>query len=370
MAQINHTIITGQSLAVFNVGASLAGTQTRPTEITYFFGGTRFALEKANNWPERSFADQAAPTGYYLNVRTGAQSGADYTTIKKGTATYTGNINNLDVGYDTAVGEGHTVVVRSIHFIHGEADRNTPRATYAGYLAEWISDYNTDCKAITGQATDAVGIANQTSQYADSQSGYGQLDAHRAGDIVLLGPIYQLDQDGALHLSEAESFKLGELHARAYRAVVVDGGTWEPVHPGRIDLIGNELIVRFHVPVEPLVFDTDLMVARTNYGFSYTDDTSSAAVSSVAITGDNEVTVTLDATPTGANGRLKYGATAYGGNLRDSSTDTSVLDDAALPNWCCAFDDPIDYDDGTFAAPEVPTPSSSIGAARRRRRNR
>ena len=46
MAVIHHTIVTGQSLATYNQGTSLSGTQTRPTEITYFSGGTRLALEK------------------------------------------------------------------------------------------------------------------------------------------------------------------------------------------------------------------------------------------------------------------------------------------------------------------------------------
>jgi hypothetical protein len=104
------------------------------------------------------------------------------------------------------------------------------------------------------------------------------------------------------------------------------------------------------------------MVARTNSGFSYTDDSTSASVSAVAVTGTDEVTVYLTATPTGANQRIKYGAASYGGNLRDSATDVSALDAASLPNWCCAFDDPIGYDDAT-----LPSPSPTTAARKRRR---
>jgi len=356
MAVINHTIITGQSLAVFNNGASLAGPQTRPTEITYFSGGVRLPLEKAN-----TLADTAAPPGYLFNVRTGAQSGASYTAIKKGTTAYTNNINNLTAGVSTASGAGDSVVARAVHFIHGEADRLEARATYAAWLAEWVADYNADCKAATGQTANLIGLCNQTSQYADSGSGYGQLDAHRAGVAVMVGPIYQLDQDGSLHLSESESYKLGELHGRVHRRVVIDGLPWQPVHPRRIVRTGNRVVIRFHVPAPPLTFDTTLMVARTNSGFSYTDDSSSASVSAVAVTGTDEVTVYLTATPTGANQRIKYGAASYGGNLRDSASDVSALDAQSLPNWCCAFDDPIGYDDAT-----LPAAATAVGRRRRR----
>lgn len=348
MSVINHVIITGQSLAVQPNGASLSGTQTRPTEITYLSGGTRLPLERANQWPERSFADTAAPVGQLFNVRTGAVSGQPYTGLKKGTSTYTGNINNLSAGITPAASQGHSFVVRALLIMHGEADSvfGTSRSTYESYLNEWRNDYNTDVKTVTGQSSDIVAIAHQVSTKPLCAPAYAVLDAHRDranSKVYAAGPIYQLQLDGAVHPDAANTFKMGELHARVYRSVVVDDTDWNPVAPTSVVRNGTVITVAFTVPSPPLVFDTTLFHARTNYGFGYSDDDSSAQISSIAIAGPTSITITLDQEPTGGNERLFYGppASTFGGNLRDSESAVSTLDGGPMYNWCCYFDDPV-----------------------------
>lgn len=361
---INHTIITGQSLAVFNNGTSLSGTQTRPTEITYFSGsaGTRFALEKTNQWPERSFADSAAPVDTDFNVRTGAMSGAAYVNLKKGTGTYAGNTNNLAAGVNGASGataNGDIVIVRALGVIHGEADSSfgTTRATYYANLIEWLADYTTDCQAITGQTEPLVMIANQVSFYQGTNPAWALLDAHRAVEhINCLGPIYHLPTAGGPpHLSNEGSLRLGEYMGKVYEVVVTNVERWNPVAPTSIVRDGATITVDFTVPHPPLVFDTTTLTARVNKGFTYSDDESSATITDVAITGDATVEITLSAVPTGANPKLRYGppASTFGGNLRDSDPEVSSYDGFPLRNWCCYFSDPVTTADD-------PPPSSGL----------
>ena len=283
-------------------------------------------------------------------------SGQPYSGLKKGTAVYNGNLANLAAGVSTAAGAGHTVEVVALLVMHGEADATfgTTRSQYLAHLIEWLADYTADCKAATGQAAGLVGIAHQTSVKDPCPPAHAVLDAHRA-DIgwICVGPIYQHQTSGSVHPDAAGTFHFAELHARVYRAVTTGDG-WDPVAPIAITRTGASITVTFSVPAPPLVIDTTLFPARTHYGFAYVDDEDSASIATVGVTGPDEVTITLDGTPTGTGERLIYGppATAYGGNLRDSETAVSTYDGAPLHNWCCYFDDPIDAD----LTPEVPTP--------------
>lgn len=360
-----HTILTGQSLAGDSTDStSLSGAQSRPTEVTYFDAstGVRLPLEKANQWPERTLADNAAPAGQRFNINTSKLGGQTYTNLKKGTATYAASITALTAGKNKATTDGDTVVVRALHVIHGEANAGTARAVYEGYLTEWLADYDADAKTITGQARDLVGISCQTRPGLEHQSNLGHLDAHRNHPSWwLVGPKHHLPARDAEHLTNVGYYKLGEYHAKVHRKVAIDGLAWEPVHPYSITREGATVVARFLAPALPLAWDTAAVAAKTNYGFTYTDDTSSAAISSVTLTGADEVTITLTATPSGANPRLTYNV----GNLRDSDPATSGYDAAPLHNWAVSFNDPIPFTYTPKAAPTSPATrrrSASVGA--------
>jgi hypothetical protein len=125
-----------------------------------------------------------------------------------------------------------------------------------------------------------------------------------------------------------------------------------------VSIAANVITVNFNVPVAPLQFDTDRVLAKANYGFEYFDSTNSASIISVAI-GSNgtSVIITLNNTPTGLNKKIAYAYTgtlfsgggryktgAPRGNLRDSDT-TPALYTTGLPsnfgtelyNWCVHF---------------------------------
>ena len=98
--------------------------------------------------------------------------------------------------------------------------------------------------------------------------------------------------------------------------------------------VGTTLRFKFLVPKAPLVLETTLLRAVTQYGFTAIDDTGAIALTNGTVVGGTDVQFTL-ARPVEANARgrlgldnLGTGMTLTGGashNLRDSTTDTVLV---------------------------------------------
>jgi hypothetical protein len=136
------------------------------------------------------------------------------------------------------------------------------------------------------------------------------------------------------------------------KQVLIDGTAWKPLSPTSVSRTDNVITATFHVPVPPLQFDTTLVLPKANQGFEYFDNSAvPPTITNVQIVG-NTVRITLSATPTGANKRLRYaytgtvghvGANQSGsprGNLRDSDATPSLYGNP-LYNWAVTFDKPV-----------------------------
>jgi hypothetical protein len=112
------------------------------------------------------------------------------------------------------------------------------------------------------------------------------------------------------------------------------------------------ITVKFLVPVPPLALDTTRVAMIGNYGFDFVDSGALATITNVALTGADEVTITLAATPSSGTKRLRYaqnqpipgcigpGIKSEGGargNLRDSDA-TPSRGGFDLFNWSATFD--------------------------------
>lgn len=266
-----------------------------------------------------------------------------------------------------AAARGASYVVRAVTAIHGETDHYYPGFPLAGTdgtpnkilnysdaLLEWQSDYETQVKARTGQTLPVPLFISQMSGWTDkpaSSIANLQLDAHQRapGKVVLVTPAYPLPfATDCLHFTSHSNRRLGEYFAKAYLRTVLQGKAWEPVRPTSVTRVGNVLTVKFAVPVPPLVLDTTLVTNPGNYGFRYTDSASTPAISSVAVTAPDTVTITLASTPTGSNKHLTYAQNAPSpacpgptqgprGNVRDSDTTPSLYG-YSLYNWSVHFD--------------------------------
>lgn len=311
-------------------------------------------------------------------------SGTAYSGLKKGTTPYAASIDHHTQAYSIAAGHGLAYTVRAVGVVHGETDDGNNSATYAADLAEWQADYDGDLKAVTGQSEDVVLFCSQNHSWTKPFGGkststvaQAMLAAHAAdpGRIVLCCPKYFLTHGDGLHLNTATYAWLGEYYAKAYKAVVVDGGSFSPLRPVSVTRSGSTITVVFNRG--GLVLDTTLVsdpsgsqasknhsgavVNVTNYkGFEFVDDKAggpSAVVTGLAVTTttltDDTLTVTLDTTPDGLdNPRLRYAFTGVAGsnggpttgprgNLRDSDASFASVYGNTLYNWCVTFDEAV-----------------------------
>jgi hypothetical protein len=366
---VNHVLATGQSLSTGANGVP-ALTRTQPLSNLMFATGVmagresllRFVplVEFGQETMSSSFANLASNPDHAILVSAHGVNGAPYWSIKRGTKAYGIGLAQMRAAREIARSKNESYVVRAVTNVHGESDHVISNKNYEQDLIAWQADVERDAKAISGQTEPVPMFETQTSSWTR----YGtttsiiptqQLAAHvdSNGKIVLVGPKYHLSysSDG-IHLTNEGYRHMGEDYAKAYRRVVLEGGTWEPVRPKSIVRANDVVTVTFFVPAPPLVLDTTLVTNPGDYGFEYVDDGApTPKIASVAVTAPDTVVITLAAPPTGANARLRYAYTgtlhAKGGpttgprgNLRDSDATASRVGEH-LYNWCVHFDEPV-----------------------------
>jgi hypothetical protein len=359
-------LVTGQSLARGTMGSPALTTtaQYDPPNYAMHASATRFITLVEDTGVETPASGIANNLSYQSPLRRwvvnwSAQGGAAYSTIKKGTSIYNANIDYATRYYAmrTMMG-GFTPRVMGVFVAHGEQDANLGKtlAEYQASLEEWQTDYDLDLKAITGQSETVKMFVSQMSSFHNYGGVTGpalaQLAAALANPtkIYLTGPKYQRTYADTAHLTAASYRADAALTAKVMHQVLVLGQPWLPLYPTAAVRTANVIDVTFHVPVGPLVFDTTAVLAKTNMGFEYTDDSSPPAISSVAILSATQVRITLASTPVGANPKVRYalsgtnganpGAQVSGsarGNLRDSDPWVS-RDNEPAPNWCVHFE--------------------------------
>jgi hypothetical protein len=375
---VNHVLGTGQSLSVGAAGVP-ALTKTQPYANLMFAPGpmpggellTRFVplAESGLETMSSSFANLVAKMareevlvdeGHDVLVSAHGKAGIGYWGLKRGTKAYANGLAQVTAARDIARAHGQSYVVRAVTNVHGESDHVEKNLRYEQDLIAWQSDYERDVRAITGQTEPVPMFETQMSSWtrygsATSHVPIAQLDAHihAPGKVILVGPKYHLaySNDG-IHLTNEGYRHMGEDYAKAYRRVVLEGGTWEPLRPREVRRSGATITIAFHVPSPPLVLDTTTVSNPGDYGFEYVDDSRSPPrIASVAVTGPDTVTITLSGEPTGEHRRIRYAFTgAKGahagprtgprGTLRDSDATVS-LSGNALYSFCVHFDEAV-----------------------------
>jgi len=194
----------------------------------------------------------------------------------------------------------------------------------------------------------------------------GQLMASESNPskIVLVTPKYMLDYNSTdgVHLTNDSYRRLGEYYGKVMKQVLIDKKIWKPFSVNNVTIDSNVITATFNVPNPPLQFDTSAVLAKANYGFEYSDDDTTATITSVSIVSPTTIQIKLNHTPTGTNPKLAYAytgtsgshagrniPTAPRGNLCDSDTTKAFYKDANTPvsmgnilkNWCVTFIKPI-----------------------------
>jgi len=259
---------------------------------------------------------------------------------------------------------GKTYGIGAIVMTHGESDATNN--TYGSDLYQFLTDYNTDLPAITGQTTKIpMLVSQQNSVPADTGTvSVSALLVQKAGvehpgEIVCTGPKYQYSYatDSAhVHLAAQEYEKVGEKTAQVYFERVVMGHDWQPLQPTSAEINGSVIMVHFHVPVPPLTWDavlppphgTTIPEWANGRGFELSAAGVRKTITSVEIIDGDTVKITSGNDLSGLQVVVGYAATAEGGtppaaqparwgHLRDSDTFMGTVTNSVQPNYCVAF---------------------------------
>jgi hypothetical protein len=367
----NHILLSGQSLSIGYGGTPVLST-TQPYSNKTLAGSTQLGttftplVESNRETVASAMANNITSLSggtYQSAVTVHGVGNTAYSGLKKGTTPYANGMTQVTNVFNAAASElSKTDRVVGVAIIHGEADHQqfTTAAEYESYLVEWQHDYETDSKAITGQVDIVPLFTDQMASFtgynaATSVIPGAQLAAaeNNPGKIVLVGPKYFLNYSDYAHLNNTSYRWLGGYYGKVMKKVLIDKEAWRPLTPDSVLRSGKIIYAKFHVPAGQLALDTTLVSPRTNYGFEYSDSTSSATISSVEILNTDTVKITLSNVPTGYSQKLGYahtgtagslpGAQVAGsaaGNLRDTDTATSLAGDT-LYNWAVNFENPI-----------------------------
>lgn len=314
----------------------------------------------------------------------GAVSGQHISQFLKPSGPLYGRTQDGITKVNAAAGAGN-VAVCGAGWMQGEYDYNVGeggtnrKSTYKASLNKLFDDWKTDILAITGQPYDFAKFVYQTgAQYTvdiDQDGnpglaiGMAQLEVSlERPDSFMVGPTYQTTDKGG-HLDSNGSRWYGNLLAKVYHRVVHLGQDWEPLRPTRIEQFGKYIIMDFHVPEPPLVFDRPYSgtsaVDIANYGFKVTDALGEIIIDRVQIIGKTQVKLTLRASGSGQV-NVWYAHQSVGGQgmLRDSDTfeardkyeylaGSGMYAGANIPalvgkpyplqNWCVAFFYPVGF---------------------------
>ena len=242
---------------------------------------------------------------------------------------------------------------------HGQFEQSSgrSRANYALDLQDWVTQVHEHQRRnyhplaptkmlmgqpANGQPTNGFPIAAAV------------LDAYLVHpDLVSANPQYIYQHSDGIHMralgNRAEGELCGRIARRLIRPQLGDMPWAGPTYPISAVRTGATIVVMVNVSDGVLVLDTTNVAAATNSGVIYSDDSSSASVSSVAITGDKQITVTLNTTPTGTNPRLRFGCTQTNTqdtgptagmrtNFRNSIGEVGVLTGVTHYDWMAICD--------------------------------
>ncbi len=274
-----------------------------------------------------------------------AQDGARYTDICKGTTAYSHHMAQVAAGLARATELGLTYRVLCVVAVHEQDEAFNAGVAYRAALATWQSDYDTDCKALTGQAEDipmihamqgVAGAMQYNSADLDGSSAIALFQAHfdQPAKVVIATPETYFDFLVSPHFSAGSHVWMGEQMAKVIKRVCFDEETFSPIYPSAALVAGSDIIVDFVVPVPPIRLDYAYNAYVPSAGFQYKSSDGIRYPTSVEVTGASQLTLHFSSSLTGTSKRLSYAIDNLlpkierGSNVADSDAETPI----AAPN--------------------------------------
>jgi hypothetical protein len=335
---------------------SLTYSSPLATGATVYPYGTSGNLYIGTNWKFEVYGTSDPRFHGVVNVSGSSGLTFQYTPLFTPGASATGGYLR-GLAYPTSLRQIETVqsILRGAPYrigailnIHGEGDRNN--SDYDIQLRGWADDYDTDAKAMTGQATDVLMYNSQVSSFVvDQPSNLLLLDEHIAGNKnVLICPKYFLDHsllDG-VHMTPLSLERLGEYYGRAYYQKSILGQTYDPLYmlSAVHSASTNNTIARFN---KIITKDTVNVSEHTNLGFTATDASGNVPITDIWFNPavDDKVGILFDRAVSGTL-VLNYAAVGTGGhggpltgprgNIRAYETpEIGPLTGYPMYDWAC-----------------------------------
>lgn len=282
---------------------------------------------------------------YILAGANNAIGATSITLLDKPSTAYSACVSQVQAAFNIATAQGKTMCAPAMFWTQGESDGTLAAGEYKTLLKQLVADYNADVKAITGQTQPVHLISWQVGSSARNTA-LDTLELSQEHSLVHVAcPGYIFDYYQAVHLAATGSKWLGGYYGLVAKRLLVDRLNWEPLQPVGHAINGSVVDLIFNKT--GLVFDTSIVPAQTNMGFSVSNN-GSAALTSVAITKPNRVRLTFSSPPpsgtivhyakNSAVGKAPYIGGA--GNLRDSQGDVVFYSaiNKRMDNWCVLFD--------------------------------
>ncbi len=280
-----------------------------PLEESVFvpFGGET-GVSALVNW----LRDNVSGNRLFLISNVGV-GGAPYADIKKGTQPYADHIAQISAAKAIADANGMSYRVLCAMAIHGEADEGFSTPDYGSDVQEWQDDYEIDAKEITGQsesipmffcAQAATAPFSHNAANLNNSSSIALLRAHLAAPtkVIFVSPETFLDFYSGPHFTAFSHAWLGVRFAQAIKTVCFDAGSVSPIYPTGAAIVGDTIVIDFHVPVPPIRLEYRFGAHTDSAGFLFKSSDGILIPTSVQVTGPSQLTLFFDETP-GGTGR-------------------------------------------------------------------
>lgn len=265
---------------------------------------------------DHGFADD-----YRLFASSAFQNGTKIADLSKGTATYGKMMNQVEWAAKLADAASYVHRIGGFCGFQGNADVNTPQDVYRAALRQLMADVKADVRTRTGQMSLPfmfIQDADQQTDYAAGQpyqptAASALYDLVKLGELMIAAPAYHVEYADDRHMTGNGYAQLGQHMGRALYEAVYRGAAWTGLRPREvIRYRSNKILIRFHVPVAPLVFRTDVVTNPGNYGLKFVDDQGGTAIVNQQIVGPEEVLLTLGRDMAGSPG-VHYAWDTIGG---------------------------------------------------------
>ncbi len=252
-----------------------------------------------------------------------------------GTGEYQRTVQAAEQAKALADAQNASYSVAAIFWLQGEFDYShtnggiNDRQRYKTLLRQLRDDLYADlATGIAGQEKMPVFLSYQTDAKSSVQDGtlavgMAQWElAEEEPNWFMVGPVYPYVDKGT-HLSANGYRWFGQMLGKVYHHVAVERRHWQPLAPRRATVEGRDVLIDYHVPHPPLVFDRPYIGHKAmpvkNRGFVLLDDKGEVPLAQASIVADTIVRLRATRELVGQP-RIRYASHQSGGagQLRDS----------------------------------------------------